>query len=253
MRLINISLIRELIRKKSYYKDDIRTFDFHTVDAGTVKLMNKNIYPRKATGYDNIPGKLIKIAHHSLSIPLCNLIKVISKAAKHFNVASRISRHISSKSKSIIYNSFIASNFNYCHLVWHFCGATNSNKLEKLRERSLRIVNKDFESPIQSLIYKSGQENVLSNRLKYFISEVFKSVNKLNAGCLHDKFVLYEVPYDMRTPRLEQPIRRSATYGLRSFSYLGAKLWNDFVSDFNYINSKDISQLKTFLECWKGP
>ena len=176
-----------------------------------------------------------------------------SKAAKQLNALSRISRHISLKSKSIIYNSFIASNFNYCPLVWHFCGATNSNKLEKLRERSLRIVYNDFESPIQSLIDKSGQENLLSNRLKYFILEVFKSVNKLNAGCLHDMFVRKEVPYDMRTPRLEQPIRRTTTYGLRSFSYLGAKLWNDFVSDFNDINSMDMSELKSFLKCWEGP
>ena len=36
--------------------------------------MTKNINPRKATGYDNIPRKLIKIAHHELSIPLRNLI-----------------------------------------------------------------------------------------------------------------------------------------------------------------------------------
>ena len=33
------------------------------------------------------------------------------------------------------------------------------------------VINNDFESPIQSLIDKSGQENVLSNRLKYFILE----------------------------------------------------------------------------------
>ena len=36
--------------------------------------MIKNIKPRKATGYDNIPGKLIEITHHELSIPLCDLI-----------------------------------------------------------------------------------------------------------------------------------------------------------------------------------
>ena len=92
----------------------------------------------------------------------------------------------------------MGSNFNYCPLVWH-CGATNGNKLEKLRERSLRILYNNLESAIQSLIDKFGQENLLSNRLKYFILEVFKSVNKVNAGYLHDMFVLKEVPYDMRT------------------------------------------------------
>ena len=52
-----------------------------------------------------------------------------SKAAKQLNALARISRHISLKSKPIIYNSFIASNFNYCPLAWHFFRATNSNKL----------------------------------------------------------------------------------------------------------------------------
>ena len=40
----------------------------------TVMSMSKNTNPKKATGYDNIPGKLIEITHHELSIPLCNLI-----------------------------------------------------------------------------------------------------------------------------------------------------------------------------------
>ena len=147
-----------------------------------------------------------------------------SKASRQLNALSRISKHINLKSKSIIYNSFIASNFNYCPLVWHFCGTTNSNKLEKLRERSLRILHNDFDS--QNLMDKSGQRTLLSNRLKYLILEVFKSIRKPNAPCLHDIFVLKEVPYDLRTPKLEQPNRRTTNYGLRTFSYLGFKLWN---------------------------
>ena len=42
-----------------------------------------------------------------------------SKTARQLNALSRISRHINLKSKSIICNSFIASNFNYFPLVWH--------------------------------------------------------------------------------------------------------------------------------------
>ena len=157
------------------------------------------------------------------------------------------------KSKSIIYNSFIASNFNYCPLVWHFCGAANSNKFEKLHERSLRILYNDFDLPIQSLIDKLGQGTLLSNRLKYFILEVFKSIRKLNAPCLHDMFVLNEVPYNLRTLKLEQPIRRTTNYGLRTFSYLGSKLWNEFLSDFNYTCDTEISELRSFLKQWEGP
>ena len=50
---------------KTYYNGDINIL-FHTIDVNTVMLMIGNINPRKATGYDNIPGKAIKIAHHEL-------------------------------------------------------------------------------------------------------------------------------------------------------------------------------------------
>ena len=92
-----------------------------------------------------------------------------------------------------------------------------------------------------------------SNRLKYFILEVFKSIRKLNAPCLHDMFVLNEVPYNLRTPKLEQPIRRITNYGLRTFSYLGSKLWNEFLSDFNYTCDMEISELRNFRKQWEGP
>ena len=113
-----------------------------------------------------------------------------SKAARQLNVFSRISRNINLNSKSIIYNSFIASNFNYSPLVWHFCGTENSNKLEK---------------------------------------------------------------YNLRTPKLEQPIRRTTNYGLRTFSYLGSKMWNESVSDFNHTCDTDIFELRNFIKQWEGP
>ena len=34
----------------------------------------KNIDLKKATEYDNIPGKLIRIAYRELSVPICNLM-----------------------------------------------------------------------------------------------------------------------------------------------------------------------------------
>ena len=145
------------------------------------------------------------------------------------------------------------SNFNYCPLVWHLCGTTNSNKLAKLRGRSLSFLHNDFESPIQNLMEKSGQGTLLSNRLKYLILEVFKSIRKSNAPCLLDIFVLNEIPYDLRTTKLEQPIRRTTNYGLRTFSYLGSKLWNDFLPDFNYTCDTDLDELKFFLKLWEGP
>ena len=70
-------------RIREYYRDKIKDFDFHVVDTETVMQMKKNINPRKATGCDNIPGKLIRIAYREISIPICSLLNA-SIAAKRF-------------------------------------------------------------------------------------------------------------------------------------------------------------------------
>ena len=49
-------------------------FDFRPVTVDLVMQNIKNINPKKATGYDNIPGKMIKIAYRELSVPICNLM-----------------------------------------------------------------------------------------------------------------------------------------------------------------------------------
>ena len=175
------------------------------------------------------------------------------KAARQLNALARISKHLDSKSMHIIYNSFVASNFNYCPLVWHFCGQVNNNKLEKLQERSLRIIHNDYESSFETLLKCSKQESLLTKRLKIMILEVFKTVNRLNPSCLHDLFTKNEVVYDLRTQKLEQPKRRTTTYGLRTFSYLGSKLWNLLASEYSEVNDIDYERLKFLIKYWAGP
>ena len=50
------------------------TFRFNLVDENCVALILRNINPRKATGYDHIPGKIVRIAHQELSFPITRLI-----------------------------------------------------------------------------------------------------------------------------------------------------------------------------------
>ena len=42
------------------------------------------------------------------------------KADRQLNALSQVSRYLDTKSKSILYNCVVTSNFNYCPLVWHF-------------------------------------------------------------------------------------------------------------------------------------
>ena len=82
-----------------------------------------------------------------------------TKAARQLNALSRISRYLDVNSKKQIYRSFIASNFTYCSLVWHFCGVSNNSKIEKIQARALKIVYDDYDSDVEDLIIRFGTEN----------------------------------------------------------------------------------------------
>ena len=175
------------------------------------------------------------------------------KAGRQLNALARISRYIDIKSKSILYHSFVASNFKYYPLVWHFCGVTSNNKLEKLQERSLRIIHKDYSSTYDKLLENTAGQTLALDRLKCILLEVFKSINKLNASCLHDMFHKKSVPYQFRTEKLEQPKRRTTRYGLKSLSYVGPHLWNYLLANNKDIPYYTYEDFKHFLGDWKGP
>ena len=122
-----------------------------------------------------------------------------------------------------------------------------------MQERSLRIIHNDYESSFETLLKCSKQESLLTKRLKIMILEVFKTANRLNPNCLHDLFTKNEVVYYLRTQKLEQPKRRTTTYGLRTFSYLGSKLWNLLASEYSEVNDIDYERLKFLIKYWAGP
>ena len=59
--------------------------------------------------------------------------------------------------------------------------------------------------------------------------------------------------YDLRTTNIVQPIMNTTTQGLRSFSYLGSRLWNNLVNDFPFLCYVDYNGFKEFIKDWTGP
>ena len=174
------------------------------------------------------------------------------KAARQLNALARISRHLNINSRRAVYNSFIMSNFNYCPLVWHFCGQVNNQKLEQIQERALRILFADYNSSYLELLKRAGTATLLIQRLRLIALAVFKSLHGLNPPCLNDMFTPKYVPYQLRdSSLLEQSLCRTTTYGLRSISYIGAKLWNDLPNDFKA--TTDFTDFKRMLQTWTGP
>ena len=145
-------------------------------------------------------------------------------------------------------NNILSSNYNYCPPRLVFCGKTNNMKLEKIQERSPRTLYNDYDSTYEDLHY-----NMLLSRLKTLLLETFKSLRHTNAECLHDSFNSKMSPYDLRTTHIVQPKRNTTTHGLRSFSYLGSRLWNNLVNDFYLLCHIDYNGFNAFIKYWTGP
>jgi len=138
--------------------------------------------------------------------------------------------------------------------VWHFCGKKNNGKIEKNIERALRIAHQDYTSTYNELLDLTKSDTMLLSRLKNMTIDVFKSLKNLNPPCLNGLYKINVFPYENRKSiKLVQPLRDTTTYGLRTLSYTGAKLWNDLPFPLNDISEMGVHDFKNILSTWEGP
>ena len=107
-------------------------------------------------------------------------------ASCQLNVLKRIGGHLCKLGKLNVYYSFIMSNFNYCPLTLHFCGEKNTKKIEKIQERALRFIYRDYDSSYESLLMKSQLPSLKIRRLRAIALEAFKILNNLPPVYLND-------------------------------------------------------------------
>ena len=147
--------------------------------------------------------------------------RICSKASAQISALQRFTGLVDYPSRNTIHTSFIAS--NYCPLVWFFTSRESIDKIDKIQERALRFVLKDHISNYKKLLLKSGFDSFRIYAVKSLMIELFKILEGMTPNYLSELFVKAKTPYDTRDKRkLIQTLKRTYTYGLRSFQYHGA-------------------------------
>ena len=77
---------------------------------------------------------------------------ICKKAGNHLNVFKRLSKFINKNDRMAIFRAFILCHFQFCSVVWHFCGLGSMTKMEKIQERALRFVHGDYTSGYNGLL-----------------------------------------------------------------------------------------------------
>ena len=182
----------------------------------------------------NIDNKLQFDRHES---------SVCKKVNNQLNVMRRFRKLISKATLIKLYKAFILPHFHYCSSVWNFCGARNTENIEALNKMILGFILDDFKSTYHYLLDKVNSVSLYNRRIHNMLI------------LLHKSFFLTEYPIYMRsmfTLRtssdnvrgnyiLTLPVPKTTTYGLCSFSYHVAKLWNSRPDCFRISNLNDFT------------
>ena len=176
---------------------------------------------------------------------------ICKKASRQLNVLKRIGIHLNRLGKLTIYYSFILSNFNYCPLVWHFCGENNTKKIEHIQERALRFIYDDDKSSYEQLLEMSKLPSLKIRRLRLLGIQTYKMLNKNSPVYLHDLINTKNNMYSFRYRNtVDVPRVRTTRYGLHSLRYAATKLWNDLPNEYRQDMSLD--HFKNLMNKWGG-
>ena len=170
-------------------------------------------------------------------------VKFEPSSASQLNVLQRLARHLGQGCRMSIFRAFILTHFNYCALVWHFWGATNTKKHECIQCRALRFrtrrsatIRRFLTEPVYRHWSSHGNEksSSRSTRLSCHLSPPFMW------GVFTPKLMSYNL---RNSNKLYIPHMNTTKYGLRSFSAYGATLWNSLPGHIK--SCGDLNSFKT--------
>ena len=147
------------------------------------------------------------------------------KASQKIGVLMRLRNLIPTFAKLQLFKAAILPRLTYCHLVWHFCRASDARKLERLQERGLRAVFKDKNSPYHQLLERAKLPTLLNRRLQDVCILMYKVKHNLNPPNICSIFKEHTSQYNLRQSDFSVPRFRTVAYGKHSLRYLGTKLW----------------------------
>ena len=82
---------------------------------------------------------------------------ICRKAGQKLSALSRISPYLETDKKELLFKNMVKSQFSYCPLVWMFCSRNTNNLINKIQERSLRLITNDKTSSFEHLLKANNE------------------------------------------------------------------------------------------------
>ena len=134
-------------------------------------------------------------------------------------------------------------------LLWIFCSRISNNTINKLHERSIRIILNDYSSDFNMLLENSNDICNHHRNIQALLIEVLKMQNGLAPpimkSILNKRFNTYNIR-NFQTFVTER--KRAAWCGLENLGYRYPQLWSLLPESLKKMNS--LSQFKRNIKHW---
>ena len=129
-----------------------------------------------------------------------------------------------------------------------------NNKIDRLHERSLRIVYSDKTSHFSQLLQKDGSDSINYQNIRQLAIEIFKVSKGLCPEIVKGLFQFRnDIPYNLRQRSQIQipPVRtvRTVFSGRESIKYLDPNIWELIPDEMKKLES--LWEFKKAIKLWK--
>ena len=115
-----------------------------------------------------------------------HVTNISKRVSKKLHALTRISQYINIHKRRMTMKAFIATKFGYCMDI---CMSKLNSRVNKLHERTLRIVYQDYASSFTELLEKDNSTTMHSRNIQLLATELFKVNNKMSPPLVNEIFV----------------------------------------------------------------
>ena len=178
-----------------------------------------------------------------------HVTRLCNKASQKLHALARVSSYMTIEQRRKIMNAYINSQFGYCPLVWVFHSRTLNNRINKIHERALHIINDGSKLTYDELLHKDNSFTIHERNIQALAIEMYKIMNNTSPVILKQIVPLKEINrYCSRFASKSRNVN-TVLYGTETISFLGPKIWSIIPTDMK--NATSFFEFKRKIRKWK--
>ena len=175
-----------------------------------------------------------------------NVKSLRKKASQKLNPLSRVAYQLGFNQRKLLMNAFVTSQFSYTPVVWMFQSHKQNHHINRIHERALRDVYKDYNCSFDELSEKDKSHKIHDRNLQKLVTDIFKVKMNLGPEIKKEVFEIVEGRHNLRNELKLKLIKiHSVRYGTETVSFVGTRVWNSLPSDIKQCKSLSFSSQRS--------